>query len=61
MEDRVMGYCSYELLGQVLDGTATASVRRMVLLNMAEPSFEECLMTAFRAAMLFYEIDNGDE
>lgn len=61
MEDRVMGYCNYELLGQVLDGTATASVRRMVLLNMAEPSFEECLMTALRTAMLFYEIDNGDE
>lgn len=56
-----MGYCNCELLGQVLDGIATASVRCMVLLNMAEPSFEECLMTALRAAMLFYEIDNGDE
>lgn len=61
MEDRVMGYCNCELLGQVLDGIATASVRRMVLFNMAEPSFEECLMTALRAAMLFYEIDNGDD
>ena len=61
MEDRMRGCCDYELLGQVLDGTAVASVRRRVLLGMAEPSFGECFMTALRAVILFYERDNGYE
>lgn len=61
MEDSKIEYRDYELLGQVLDGTAAASVCRRVLLGVAEPSFGECFMTALRAVILFYESDNGYE
>ncbi len=40
-------------MGQVLDGKANESIRRMVLLNLVNPRFKECLMVALKATKLF--------
>lgn len=42
-----------ELLGRVLDGSATCTERKAVLLNMSGSAFEECFMVALRATTLF--------
>lgn len=42
-----------ELLGRVLDGSATCTERKAVLFNMSGSVFEECFMVALRATTLF--------
>ena len=49
----MMKNSNIELLGRVLDGSATCTERKAVLLNMSGSAFEECLMVALRATTLF--------
>lgn len=42
-----------ELLGRILDGTATTNERTWALQNLNNSVFEECFMTALRAATVF--------
>lgn len=42
-----------ELLGRVLDGSATCTERKAVLFNMSGSAFQECFMVALRATTLF--------
>jgi hypothetical protein len=53
MEINMMKISNFELLGRVLDGHATISERKTVLLNMSESVFGECFMVALRATTLF--------
>lgn len=48
-----MKISNFELLGRVLDGDATDSERKIVVLNMSDSVFEECFMIALRASTLF--------
>lgn len=52
MEDRLLHISNSELLGRVLDGVASPKERKMVLLSMIDPVFEERFMVALRATML---------
>ena len=49
----MMKNSNIELLGRVLDGSATSTERKAVLLNMSGSAFEECFMVALRATTLF--------
>lgn len=49
----MMNNSNIELLGRVLDGSATCTERKAVLLNMSGSAFEECFMVALRATTLF--------
>lgn len=49
----MMKNSNIELLGRVLDGSATCTERKAVLLNMSGSAFEECFMVALRATTLF--------
>ena len=49
----MMKNSNIELLGRVLDGSATCTERKAVLFNMSESAFEECFMVALRATTLF--------
>ena len=53
MEVNMMKNFNIELLGRVLDGSATCTERKAVLLNMSGSAFEECFMVALRATTLF--------
>jgi hypothetical protein len=53
MEVNMMKNSNIELLGRVLDGSATCTERKAVLLNMSGSAFEECFMVALRATTLF--------
>lgn len=49
----MMKNSNIELLGRVLDGSATCTERKAVLFNMSGSAFEECFMVALRATTLF--------
>lgn len=49
----MMNNSNIELLGRVLDGSATCTERKAVLFNMSGSAFEECFMVALRATTLF--------
>lgn len=53
MEVNMMNNSNIELLGRVLDGSATCAERKAVLFNMSGSAFEECFMVALRATTLF--------
>jgi hypothetical protein len=53
MEVNMMKNSNIELLGRVLDGSATCTERKAVLFNMSGSAFEECFMVALRATTLF--------
>lgn len=55
MENNTIQISNFELLGQVLDGKASAKERKTVLFNMSDAVFEECFMVALRATTLFNE------
>lgn len=53
MEVNMMKNFNIELLGRVLDGSATCTERKAVLFNMSGSAFQECFMVALRATTLF--------
>lgn len=53
MENNTIQMNDFELLGRLLDGKATLKERKIVLANMSDTVFEECLMVALRATILF--------
>ncbi|OUN73626.1 hypothetical protein B5G10_03415 [Barnesiella sp. An55] len=47
--------CNFELLGRVLDGRATDRDRKIVLRGLTDSVFEECILVALKASVLYNE------
>ena len=53
MGNNAIQITDYELLGQTLESKANELTRQIVILNLVDPLFEECFMTALKVAQLF--------
>ncbi len=53
MEGRMAEISDYELIGQILDGSACEQTRQSAMRCMTNQAFEECFLLAMKATRLF--------